>query len=177
MALGGGQGGQVRLAETRAAVRLAPRDVTGSQVCLRDLSHGGCPRLARGCARGSHGCRVDEQLRPEVEVFLVQYGGPRERRGVAQPQGEASAAAADLARWRSAVAAEDDQRLLAGPMGGAQANEAPPPLPPPPPPPPPSAAPAGELPAAEVRLREARFVECLECCCFEDHIALCEGTQ
>ena len=107
--------------EQRAAVRYAPNDVQGEPVCLHSLRRGGCRyHRLRTCKRGSHDPPIAPELRPEVELWLVQHGGPRERQGAPLSVVTADEAGAEAARWRAMIRAQDDERLLDGPMRGVR---------------------------------------------------------
>ena len=106
--------------EERAAVRHAPRAANGRPICLWSLRHGGCPhKKGRVCSRGSH-AEMSAALDPEVELWLVRYGGQRVRNGVEQPVGAADEAVSEVARLRAEVQARKDERLLAGPLPGVR---------------------------------------------------------
>ena len=107
--------------EVRAAVSNAPKNARGNPLCLQSLQHGGCPsRRRRSCKRGSHASQNTTALSPEVELWVAQNGGPRERQGVPQSIVTADEANFEVERLRAEIRTREEARLVAGPRQGVR---------------------------------------------------------
>jgi hypothetical protein len=109
--------------EVKAALTYAPRDPHDVPLCLDHLSHRGCSAGGRKrCPAGSHEPLGAAHLAAQVEVVLVQHGGPLKREGFTIPPVREEDAPMQLAKWRAVVAEEHEALLMDGAMKGVRGS-------------------------------------------------------